>query len=94
MSKTLYFSGNIELKDMPIPLSNERFAALFPGVIGLRYDSFRKLAGRHEGKLMPITRIIYRKANPSNHKCGARCRSATGPNCECACGGRDHGTTA
>jgi hypothetical protein len=24
-------------------------------------------------------------------KCGARCRNATGPNCDCSCGGHNHG---
>lgn len=24
-------------------------------------------------------------------KCGAKCRAATGPNCECSCGGANHG---
>lgn len=27
----------------------------------------------------------------SEHVCDARCSSATGPNCECQCGGRNHG---
>lgn len=31
--------------------------------------------------------------NP-NHKCDARCTSARGHNCECACGGVNHGTAA
>jgi hypothetical protein len=26
-----------------------------------------------------------------HRKCGARCRAATGPNCECQCGGTNHG---
>lgn len=24
-------------------------------------------------------------------KCGAKCRNATGPNCDCACAGKNHG---
>jgi hypothetical protein len=39
----------------------------------------------------PVTRVIYRPANPSNHKCGARCRHAKGSSCECSCGGQFHG---
>ena len=27
----------------------------------------------------------------SDHKCGAKCLSAIGPNCECSCGGANHG---
>lgn len=30
--------------------------------------------------------------NP-DHNCDARCLSATGHNCECACGGRNHGAS-
>lgn len=29
-----------------------------------------------------------------SHKCDARCMNATGPNCECACGGANHGRAA
>lgn len=25
------------------------------------------------------------------HKCGSRCMASTGPNCECSCGGKNHG---
>jgi len=28
----------------------------------------------------------------SEHKCGAKCLSSIGPNCECSCGGANHGT--
>lgn len=27
----------------------------------------------------------------SEQKCGARCMASTGPSCECACGGKNHG---
>lgn len=27
----------------------------------------------------------------STEPCGAKCLSATGPNCECSCGGKNHG---
>lgn len=28
----------------------------------------------------------------SKHECGARCTNATGPNCDCKCKGRNHGS--
>lgn len=31
------------------------------------------------------------KGRPSNKKCDARCTGATGHNCECQCGGKNHG---
>lgn len=37
-------------------------------------------------RLMPV-RGVYN----ANKKCSARCMSATGPSCECACGGANHG---
>lgn len=27
----------------------------------------------------------------TEHKCGAKCRHATGPTCDCSCGGKFHG---
>lgn len=36
-------------------------------------------------------RVIARLAQASNHKCDARCVHAKGRNCECACGGKNHG---
>lgn len=38
-----------------------------------------------------VTRTINFKKNPSLHKCDARCVNATGSNCECECGGVNHG---
>lgn len=43
------------------------------------------------GKTYEADRVIFRKSNPSNHKCDARCRHAKGGNCECSCGGKYHG---
>lgn len=44
-----------------------------------------------DGKKYEADRLIFRKANPSNHKCDARCLHAKGGNCECSCGGKNHG---
>ena len=41
---------------------------------------------------LTITRgINYKIDAPSLHKCNAKCQSATGPSCECECGGKNHG---
>ena len=41
---------------------------------------------------LTITRgINYKIDAPSLHKCNAKCQSATGQNCECECGGKNHG---
>ena len=73
-------------------LRNADFAAKFPGIKGKKCDSFSKWIGKDSnGVILPITRSIERKANPSNHKCDARCLNATGFKCECSCGGKNHG---
>lgn len=43
------------------------------------------------GSLHAVERTINRKDNPSNHKCGDKCRNAKGFSCECSCGGKFHG---
>lgn len=44
------------------------------------------------GEYVPATRMIdYKIIRPSLHKCDARCLNATGHNCECQCGGKNHG---
>jgi hypothetical protein len=93
MNKILYFSGAISL-DCVTAIDNKKFESLFPGVKGMRCDSFTKHVGRsiEAGELLPVTRIIEYKRNPSRHECNARCLngSCTGV-CECKCGGRNHG---
>lgn len=44
------------------------------------------------GKMMSFG-VLKAFVNP-DHKCDARCSSARGPNCECACGGVNHGINA
>lgn len=92
MAQTLYFNGTQALRAV-FGLDNAKFEAI-GGVRSKhnRYDGFQRLAGKDEqGNLLPVTRTIYRKANPSMHKCSAKCRSATGHDCECSCGGKYHG---
>jgi hypothetical protein len=74
-------------------MRNKDFEALFPGVKGLRYDSFSKRVGKvgPGAPYLPLTRAIEFKKNPSLHKCDARCMNAQGNKCECSCQGRNHG---
>lgn len=92
-----YYSGDVEL-NAPFGLDSARFAAIggSPNKHN-RYDSFKRLAGYvvdGPKAVMPVTRKVFYKANPSLHKCDARCLSATGHNCECSCGGKNHGAAA
>jgi hypothetical protein len=73
-------------------MKNSEFALLFPGVKGLRFDSFSKRVARAGLTVVPLTRVIEYKKNPSLHQCNDRCLGAK-PNgcCECRCGGANHG---
>ncbi len=88
-----YFDGATELfQAHPIP--NAKFVELFGDVKikGPRYDDFSKLAGLDaDGELHPVRRQVYYRNRPSLHECNGRCMGATGQNCECKCGGANHG---
>jgi|SRR5580765_9075517 len=87
-----YFSGETEVHH-PWPMKNKEFEQKFPGVKGRKSDSFSKFVAHDMNKnILPITRtVFYKTDNPSLHKCGSKCLNAKGPNCECACGGKNHG---
>jgi len=89
-----YYSGQTEVKNI-FPLKVSRFAAI-GGERSKhnRYDSFSRIVGHPVSgpdAILPITRSIQYKSNPSLHKCDARCMNATGHICECSCGGLNHG---
>lgn len=100
MANVKYFNGDTEL-NRPRPMDNKEFALLFPGVKGVRRDNFTRLVGGTQAPVwtdgkwddapLPVERMINFKSNPSLHECNARCMNATGNNCECRCGGRQHG---
>jgi hypothetical protein len=96
MATIKYFNGDTELF-YPQGMLNKEFAQLFPGIKGLRYDSFHRYIGYGEGDYIkgrnphPVERKIEYKSNPPLHKCDARCMSAKGRSCECSCGGKNHG---
>jgi hypothetical protein len=89
--ETRYFNGETELAFWG-GMKNEEFATRFPGVRGKRIDSFSRMVGKNEaGNLLPVERVINFKSNPSLHKCDGRCLHAKRGNCECSCGGANHG---
>lgn len=94
MAKITYYSGNIQLKNIQ-SIENAKFLQI-GGIKSPhnRFDSFQRLAGHPVSgpdAILPVTRRIEYKSNPSKHKCGPRCRSAKGHQCECECGGEFHG---
>lgn len=99
MANIKYFSDyngeTVEL-EWTESMKNADFAAIFPGVRGLRYDSFSKRVGfvRKNGLkvVYPLTRVIEYKKNPSLHECNAKCLGGKhNGSCECRCGGKNHG---
>ena len=96
---TIYFSDTAtEAHILPWvhSMRNEEFARTFPGVRGLRFDSFARLVGNDAaGILRPATRKIEYKKQPSLHVCNGRCLGGKcGGTCECRCGGKNHGRGA
>ena len=88
-----HFSGTTEISPKTVTsMRNNDFAARFGNVKGRKWDSFAKFVGKNEaGEYVPVTRIIFYSTQPSMHKCDARCQNAKGHNCECSCGGENHG---
>ena len=70
-----------------------------------RTVSFKSVDHRRDGaygydyetrQWIKTTRKVVLKSNPSRHECDARCLNASGKtmNCDCACGGANHGRGA
>ncbi len=94
MARVTYYSGEVELASV-YPIANSRFRAI-GGTFSRHnaYDGFRRMAGESGGAVFPVTRKVFFKSNPSRHKCGAKCLHAKGHDCECECGGKNHGRGA
>ena len=95
---TKYFSGAIELKGS-YPLRRNVVRLKFPEGTIKKYDDFSLMVGTIDGRIsnedfLPVTRIIRHNEHGTLHKCGSKCRSAKGGNCECSCGGEFHGCGA
>lgn len=43
------------------------------------------------GRRSAIERVRHVARSDGGHECGPRCMGATGPHCECKCGGLNHG---
>ena len=96
MATFKYFSGTTELVHVR-PMRNTDFWKRFGFPRrGVAYDGFSKFIGFVNGRTMDadavaVERVIEYKRNPSLHKCDGRCLHAKGRNCECSCGGANHG---
>lgn len=62
-----------------------------------QYDGRGNLTGYalRDGTPVRMIRDTFKGFNAAErHECGPRCMGATGPNCECSCGGANHGAGA
>lgn len=55
------------------------------GVVAVSYENSLQGAARR------VARFVSYNPNGSKHKCDSRCLNAKGGNCECSCGGANHG---
>jgi hypothetical protein len=91
-----YFSGDVELRGS-YSLPRETVRAQFPtGMIKNDGGTMSLLVGTVDGKysltaFLPVTRIIRYDPTGSRHKCDGRCLNAKRGDCECSCGGKNHG---
>lgn len=67
-----------------------------PGVEpGRWFKGYGYIYGYINKQRVPVARMVaYKNHNPSLHECDGRCMSAKGHNCECECGGLNHGVAA
>jgi len=92
-----YFSDTEEgavLLEAVHGMCNKLFAEKFPGIKGLRDDTFSKWVGysTKDKRILPATRKIEYKTKPSLHECNAKCLNGRHNGiCECRCGGENHG---
>jgi hypothetical protein len=57
---------------------------------GLTVELIAGICPACNGPHRAARRVVY-TPQPKPHLCNAKCICARGPNCECACGGKNHG---
>ena len=94
MATVKYFSGDRELRSVFYNGGPQGRASSFEGYPEGVEPVFVQGIG-WTGRVPADRKIIY-KSNPSRHECDARCTGATGRTmqCECSCGGKNHGRDA
>ena len=95
---TYYDAANNVVK-APVDMQGWQWAEKMKGVEPVRCRGHQGLpyvaCTNSDGDRVSAVRVVaYKNRNPSKHECGAKCRNATGPNCECSCGGEHHGADA
>jgi hypothetical protein len=93
-SSVKHFYLDIELVSIT-SMPNAVYAAKFPGVKGIRNDSFSMKVGypaTGTSGPFPVQRQISYKRFASRHECNSKCMGGRhNGTCECKCGGKNHG---
>lgn len=97
-----YYHGETALHTITSERKEKAFARFPDQKRFVKNDSFSVMVGwlpetdcfKNRDEWVPATRRIFFKKNPSLHKCDARCQNAKGHDCECSCGGANHGKNA
>jgi hypothetical protein len=92
MAKFLYFNGLTELNPTSIQPQGRGFIGEPIGYV----PTFDRVAKKWVHNYLPVNRKVELKSFPSRHECDSRCTNATGRTmqCECSCGGKNHGKGA
>lgn len=88
-----HYIGRDEVADVE-NVTREEFEALFPGFAGGDQFALFFPVGRVGGRRVPVQRAVAFRAAKTRHRCDVRCEEATGNDCSCSCGGRNHGAGA
>ena len=94
-----YYDENNNPCKAPHDMQGWQWAEKMPEVEPVRCRGHKGLpyvavTNENSERVAAVRVVAYKTRNPSKHECGAKCRNATGPNCECSCGGEHHGADA
>jgi len=97
-----WFAGNAPVNSRNVEtITGEQFKKAFPSEARAFSHDFMRLTSVQDGRLYyigaigssvrPITRRVVFVETDRPTKCGAMCRNAKGPMCDCSCKGDNHG---
>lgn len=93
MNTSKFFVGTQEVSGNNVEIVSEFTWSVY-GVAGVPFPAKKgKVAFVYQGPNgeKQVARLIDYNQNGSKHVCDSRCLNAKGGNCECSCGGANHG---
>lgn len=95
-TQPLFAIAGLPTEEPPTKTTETRYYA---GRIRLHNPRWSRLKHRfigtdRDGTDHPVDRTIEYNPDGTKHQCNAACKHAHGPDCECSCGGRNHGINA